>query len=190
MTLAANQAVTFTWLVVAAVWAVTAMGAKRSLRREPGASSLYHVLFMTGVFALLFRPDMRIGQLAIRILPSSPQAAYSGLALTVLGAAFAIWARITLGGNWSATVTVKENHSFVDRGPYRFVRHPIYTGALLAMLGTAIVYGEAGCFVAVVLAFVGWWLKTQREEEFMTQCFGGEYLRYQRDVKRLIPFVL
>ena len=185
-----NEAVTFLWLVLGAFWAITAVSAKRSLRREPSASRIYHVLFMTAVFALLFRQDLRIGQLGLRIVPASPQAAYTGLALTSLGAAFAILARSTLGGNWSATVTVKENHSFVHHGPYRVVRHPIYAGFLLAMLGTAVVYGEAGCFLAVALAFVGWWLKARIEEEFMTQQFGEDYRRYQKGVKQLIPFVL
>jgi len=185
-----NHAVTFPWLVLAAFWAVTAVSAKRPLRMESVASRLYHVLFMSAVFTLLFRHDARIGQLGLRVIPASPEAAYAGLALTTVGAAFAIWARSTLGGNWSATVTVKENHSFVQRGPYRLVRHPIYAGGLIAMLGTAVVYGEAGCFIAVVLAFVGWWLKARMEEEFMAQQFGEDYRRYQRSVKQLIPFVL
>ena len=185
-----NQAVTFPWLVLATFWVITAISGKRALRRESNASRLYHVLLMTAVFALLFRQGTRIGLLGLRIVPASPQAAYIGLALTSLGAAFAIWARSTLGGNWSASVTVKENHSFVHYGPYRLVRHPIYAGGLLAMLGTAVVYGEAGCFVAVALAFVGWWLKARIEEKFMTQQFGEEYRRYQKDVKQLIPFVL
>jgi protein-S-isoprenylcysteine O-methyltransferase Ste14 len=190
MTFTADHAITIPWLLLAAFWAITAVSAKKSLRSESTPSQLYHVLFMTGVFALLFRRDIRIGQLGVHVLPASAQVAYAGLVLTSLGATFAIWARSTLGRNWSGTVTVKENHSFVYHGPYRLVRHPIYAGGLLAMLGTAIVYGEAGCFLAVALAFVGWWLKTRREEEFMTQQFGEEYRRYQRNVKRLIPFVL
>lgn len=185
-----NQAVTFPWLVLAAFWVITAIGAKRPLRRQSSAARLYHLLFMTAVFALLFRLDLRIGLLGLPIIHDSPQAAYIGLTLTSVGAAFAIWARLTLGRNWSASVTVKENHSFVHYGPYRVVRHPIYAGGLLAMLGTAVVYGEAGCFVAVALAFVGWWLKARIEEDFMTQEFGEDYLRYQKDVKQLIPFVL
>ena len=184
-----HQAITFPWLVLGAFWAITAVSTKRTLRRESSASGLYHLVFMTAVFALLFRQDFRIGALGFRIV-ASPEAAYTGLMLTILGAALAIWARSTLGGNWSATVTVKENHSFVHRGPYRLVRHPIYAGGLFAMLGTALVYGEAGCFLAVALAFVGWWLKARIEEEFMTQQFGEDYRRYQRTVKRLIPFVL
>ena len=190
MQFSVNQAVTLPWLVLAAFWAITAVSAKRSLRRESSASRLYHVLLMTAVFALLFRPDLRIGPLGLRIFFAFPQAAYTGLALASLGAAFVIWARSTLGGNWSASVTVKENHSFVHYGSYRLVCHPIYAGGLLTMLGTAVVYGEAGCFVAVALAFVGWWLKARIEEEFMTQQFGEDYRRYQKDVKQLIPFVL
>jgi protein-S-isoprenylcysteine O-methyltransferase Ste14 len=189
MKLDLNQAVTFPWLVLAVVWLMTALRLKNPLRRESGVSRLYHLIVMTTVFALLFRHDARVGQLGLRILPASPAAAYTGLVLTSLGAAFAIWARSTLGGNWSASVTVKENHSFVRGGPYRLVRHPIYAGGLLAMLGTAIVYGEVGCFIAVVLAFLSWWLKARIEEEFMTQQFGEDYRRYQRSVKQLIPFV-
>jgi protein-S-isoprenylcysteine O-methyltransferase Ste14 len=185
-----TQAVTFPWIVVAVFWVVSAVGAKRPLRRESSASRLYHVLFMSAVFALLFRHDARMGRLGLRVVPASPEAAYTGFALTSMGAAFALWARSTLGRNWSANVTVKEDHSLVQRGPYRVVRHPIYAGGLLAMLGTAVVYGEAGCFVAVVLAFAGWWLKARIEEEFMVRQFGEDYRRYQRSVKRLIPFVL
>ncbi len=120
-----DQAVTFPWLVLAAFWVITAVSAKRPVRSESNTSRLYHVLFMAAVFALLFRHDARIGQLGLHVVPASPEAAYMGLALTSLGAAFAVWARSTLGGNWSATVTVQENHSFVQRGPYRLVRHPI-----------------------------------------------------------------
>jgi protein-S-isoprenylcysteine O-methyltransferase Ste14 len=184
-----HQAVALPWLGLALFWAITAAGAKRSLRKESSASRLYHVLLMIAAFALLFRADLRIDRLGWRLVPPAPAAAYIGLGLTLLGAGVAIWARSALGANWSAEVTVKENHSFVEGGPYRLVRHPIYAGGLLAMLGTAIVYGEAGCFVAVVLAFVGWWLKARREEEFMSQQFGDDYRRYQRNVRQLVPFV-
>ncbi|HXZ33984.1 MAG TPA: isoprenylcysteine carboxylmethyltransferase family protein [Terriglobales bacterium] len=190
MKLDLNQAVTLPWLALGAFWGITALGAKRALRTESGASRLYHLLFMTAVFALLFRQNLRIGQLGFRIIPASREIGYLGLALTYSGAAFALWARSTLGSNWSAMVSVKENHSFVELGPYRLVRHPIYAGLLLAMLGTALVYGEAGCFLAVILAFVGWWLKARMEEEFMIQQFGEQYRSYQRNVKQLIPFVL
>lgn len=184
-----REAITFTWLVLAAFYAITAFGAKKPVREESGASRLYHTLLMGTVFGLLFSQHFRIAQLGLRIV-TSPEAAYTGLALVVAGAAFAIWARFTLGGNWSARVTVKEDHSLVHRGPYRAVRHPIYAGALLAMLGTALAEGEAGCFLAVVLAFLVWWLKARMEEEFMTQQFGEKYRHYRRTTRQFIPFLL
>jgi len=185
-----NQAAIDVWLALAAVWLITATRAKAVVRTQAGASRLIHVLVMAAAFALLFRHDARIGPLAARIVAASGAAAYGGFALTVLGAAFAIWARLQLGTNWSAAVTVKHDHALVQRGPYRLVRHPIYAGGLAAMLGTALVFGEAGCFVAVALSFAGFWWKTRVEEEFMMQYFGADYSQYQRSVKRLIPFVL
>jgi protein-S-isoprenylcysteine O-methyltransferase Ste14 len=70
------------------------------------------------------------------------------------------------------------------------VRHPIYTGLLFAVIGTALVYGHARCFVGVLLIALGWWLKLRIEEQFMLQQFGDQYARYRREVRALIPFVL
>ena len=92
-----------------------------------------------------------------------------------------------LGRNWSGTVTVKENHELIRSGPYAIVRHPIYTGLLLAVLGTAIVFGEwrgllAFCFLTIALL-----LKLQREERFMEESFPDTYPSYRAQVPALIP---
>jgi protein-S-isoprenylcysteine O-methyltransferase Ste14 len=131
-----------------------------------------------------------VGPLAWRLLPAWPAIAWTGLALTVIGCAFAIWARLSLGRNWSGTVTVKEGHQLMRRGPYAVVRHPIYSGGLLALLGTALVVGELRGLLGVALAFLGWGTKLRLEEAFMSEQFGAEYTRYRREVKALIPFVL
>jgi protein-S-isoprenylcysteine O-methyltransferase len=123
-------------------------------------------------------------------VPESAGSAYAGLALTIAGAAFAVWARVFLGGNWSSSVTIKENHTLVRTGPYSVVRHPIYSGFLLAVTGTAIAAGEARSFLALVLIFVAFRLKLQVEEGFMIEQFGAEYEEYAHHVKALIPFVL
>jgi protein-S-isoprenylcysteine O-methyltransferase Ste14 len=94
-----------------------------------------------------------------------------------------------LGSNWSGTVTVKQNHELIRSGPYAIVRHPIYSGFLLGLLGTALSVGEARGLIALALAFVGWFVKARVEEQFMVEQFNGDYVRYIRDVKRLIPFV-
>jgi protein-S-isoprenylcysteine O-methyltransferase Ste14 len=113
-----------------------------------------------------------------------------GLALTFAGLAFAIWARMLLGGNWSSDVTLKRDHELIVVGPYRWVRHPIYTGILLALIGTALAVGEWRAVLAVVLAAAAFWRKLGIEEAVMRRQFGESYTRYGERVPALIPFVL
>jgi protein-S-isoprenylcysteine O-methyltransferase Ste14 len=114
----------------------------------------------------------------------------AGLAVTVLGAVFAIWARVTLGRNWSSVPQVKEQHELVVKGPYRIVRHPIYTGLILAVAGTGLALDKGiGLFMAV-LVFVSYWLKSRVEERLMMETFPEQYPEYRRRVKALIPGIL
>jgi protein-S-isoprenylcysteine O-methyltransferase Ste14 len=112
-----------------------------------------------------------------------------GLVTVLMGVVFSIWARVMLGGNWSNSVTVKEDHTLVRRGPYRIVRHPIYSGILLGMIGSALQRGEIRSFVGIVICGLSFWLKTRAEEQFMVQRFGEEYLQYCHQVKALAPFI-
>jgi protein-S-isoprenylcysteine O-methyltransferase Ste14 len=113
-----------------------------------------------------------------------------GAIVTIGGMLFCAWARAILRTNWSARVTIKENHELVRRGPYQIVRHPIYTGFLIGLLGTAFVYGFTGCFVGVLVIGFAFWVKSQTEEQFMMQQFGEQYLQYRRQVRALIPYIL
>ena len=167
------------WAAVGVVWLIGTLVSKQTARREPTSSRLLHMAIMVAVFALPFSARLHVGPLAWRFVPASPVIAWTGLALTAAGCAFAIWARLLLGGNWSSSVTVKQDHRLIRRGPYAIVRHPIYSGFLLGLLGTAL-----------ALASIGWRMKSRREEAFMTAEFGAEYTRYQDEVKALIPFVL
>lgn len=178
------------WIGVGIVWAVTAVRTKRTERVQSLGSRLIHLLLAVAGFTLLFKQGFGFGVLGRQVVPDSAAIAYTGLALTVAGLAFAIWARLLLGGNWSALVTIKRDHRIVRRGPYRVVRHPIYSGGLLAVLGTALVVGELRGLIALALIFTAWWLKLRLEEEFLEKQFGEEYVEYRRKVKALIPFVL
>jgi protein-S-isoprenylcysteine O-methyltransferase Ste14 len=113
-----------------------------------------------------------------------------GLSVTMTGVAFSIRARLTLGRNWSGTVQVKENHELVRRGPYRIVRHPIYSGLLLAMLGTAIAFGGWLGYLGFAVVLFAWKQKSLTEERFMSEQFGDDYACYKAKVKALIPGVL
>ena len=178
------------WIVVGIVWLAGAARTKRTAQAQSLGSRLLHTLLAAAAFALVFNPSLSVGPLAWRFVPNSAVIAYTGLALTVAGTVFAIWARVFLGRNWSSFVTIKEEHQMIQSGPYALVRHPIYSGFLLGLLGTALASGEVRALVALPIAFLAWWTKSRLEEKFMEQRFGDEYAAYRRRVKALIPFVL
>jgi len=149
---------------------------------------MYGALFALACI-LLFQP-WRLGPLDSRFVPGAQIYVVCGLLLTVAGVAFAIWARFALGRNWSGTVTIKQDHVLIRHGPYRFVRHPIYSGILLAMAGTALGYGRTPCLIGLGTALLSLWIKARKEEEFMIEQFGEQYSRYRREVKALIPSLL
>ena len=110
--------------------------------------------------------------------------------IVVAGAAFTVWARITLGRNWSAEVTFKQDHELIESGPYALARHPIYTGLIVMALGTAINYGRAIGFGLLVALCGGLWWKARQEERMMSRHFPGAYAEYKTRVRAIIPFVL
>jgi protein-S-isoprenylcysteine O-methyltransferase Ste14 len=179
----------YAWATLALVWLLAAFGSKRAARRQSSGSVISQVALMALTFSLLFTRQLRVGPLALRIEPESDLLAWAGVAITFAGIAFAIWARFYLGGNWSGTVTVKKDHTLVRGGPYSIVRHPIYSGLALAILGTALQIGELGGFVALVIAVFAWKQKSLLEEKFMVEQFASQYEQYRKEVKGLIPFV-
>ena len=178
------------WLVFVAVWVIAALSTKRTVYRETQAQRLrYWVLLAIACFLQFYGRRLPY-PLSIRILPHVALNAWAAAVLCVIGLSFAIWARVTLGRNWSGVVTLKEEHELVERGPYRFVRHPIYTGILTMFFATALAQGHLSGFVGTLLMFVSFWIKLGREEELMLQQFPERYRVYQQRAKRIIPFVL
>jgi protein-S-isoprenylcysteine O-methyltransferase Ste14 len=178
------------WLLVAIYWVVGIVHAKPTVKRESTLSSALHVAMSCAAVLLVWNPATGIGFLGHRLVSAAGWVQWLGLAVTICGCAFAIWARTCLGSNWSAMVTVKQNHELILRGPYTVVRHPMYSGFLLALAGTVIAVGEVRAFIGLGLAFIAFFLKTVAEERFMRQEFSGEYARYSQRVRRLIPFIL
>src|SRR5262249_30603247 len=126
--------------------------------------------------------------LGARLWPRSFGAYWCGVALLAAGLAFSVWARVRLGRNWSGTVTVKEGHELIRSGPYAWVRHPIYTGLITAVAGTAITFGTVRAFLGLLLVAAGLLRKLRAEERFMRETFPGEYERYSATVPALVPF--
>lgn len=178
------------WSVVGIVWLIAAVFAKPTKHIQSPFSRLFHIAVAGAAFALVFDPDTAIGPLAMRFVPDTLDVAWTGFMITVFAALFTIWARLYLGGNWSAVVTIKDNHELVRRGPYRLVRHPIYAGMLLGLAGTALVFGEYRCLAGLLVAFLSFLLKYKLEERYLVEEFGDAYRGYRKRVKALIPFVL
>ncbi len=150
---------------------------------------LGHVALSALAAALLAFPDRQVSWLDQRFLPGTMVIYWLGLIMLAAGVAFAVWARNYLGRNWSGSVTVKQDHELIRTGPYRFVRHPIYSGLLLAILGTAIAFGEWRGLLAFGLLTGSLLLKLRMEERFMSEIFPNEYARYRAEVPALIPFI-
>jgi protein-S-isoprenylcysteine O-methyltransferase Ste14 len=178
------------WIAFGVVWLLSAGLSKQTARSQSTGSRFLQGGLAASGFVVLFDRQIPLGPLDERFAPDLAVLAWIGFAITLAGVLIAIWARLVLGRNWSATITIKHGHEIVRRGPYAVVRHPIYSGTSLAMLGTAIYFGTFRGLLAVALTFAGWWLKSRMEEKFMLEQFGQEYREYQREVKALIPFVL
>jgi protein-S-isoprenylcysteine O-methyltransferase Ste14 len=176
------------WLVFIAVWIAMARGGKPVAERESSSSRLSHLLPLAIATYMLAR-HVPIAPLNDRFAPLSLWLVRLGAALTLAGVAFAVWARMMLAGNWSSDVTLKRDHELIVGGPYALVRHPIYTGILLALAGTALAVGEWRAALAVAIVALAFWRKLRVEEAFMRRQFGETYARYAAKVPALIPFV-
>jgi protein-S-isoprenylcysteine O-methyltransferase Ste14 len=178
------------WIVFVAIWLLAALSTKRTLYRESRAQRLRYWVLLVIAYLLLVHGQQLPYPLNLRIVPHAAPMGCAGALLCMLGLGLALWARVTLGRNWSGVVTLKEEHELVERGPYRIVRHPIYTGILTMSFATAVVLGHLAGFAGVLLMFVSFWIKLGREERLMLQQFPHRYAAYQQRVKRIIPFLL
>jgi protein-S-isoprenylcysteine O-methyltransferase Ste14 len=180
----------FPWYAFAAYWVITALRVKRTKALENAAHRLMTIAAVMLCFGLLFTERPWAGLLRRRFVPEAAWIEWTGVVLTCVGVAIAIWARYCLGQNWSARVALKEGHELIRSGPYASMRHPIYTGMLLMVAGTALVVGELRGILAVVLILAAHSLKALREERLMAAEFGEAYARYRRSSGFLFPRIL
>ena len=177
------------WTSWALYWWIASRSAKRTARKESLSSRLSYIAPLLVSIYLLAARDVAIPVLRERFVPALPSTFAIAALLTAAGLLFAAWARRHIAGNWSASVTVKEGHELVTTGPYSIVRHPIYTGLLLALVGSAIAVGEWRAVVALALAMFYFVPKLRLEERWMREQFGEAYRDYCERTRALVPFV-
>ena len=185
-----NNIIRGCWGVFIVVWLLAAIFSKRTIYREDRAQRLRYVIPIVIGWYLVIRGYRVAYPFNVRIIPHADIILLAAALLCICGVTFCFWARATLGSNWSGTVTLKEDHELIVRGPYQLVRHPIYTGLLAMVTATMMQQGRLAGIFGLILVFAGLWMKTNNEEELMGQQFPEQYGAYQSRVKRIIPFVL
>jgi len=185
----AGQFIALCYAIFLTYWIVAAFWTKRTAEKPAWS----HSWLIRGAAAAL------LAFLSRRTAPGSanqvlwgytPAIGAVAMALTALGLAVLVWARATLAGNWSADVVFKEDHELIERGPYRYVRHPIYSGVILMALGCVLWWGTTIAVAVAVVLPVVLWLKLSQEERLLTRHFPEAYPRYKSRVKALVPFVI
>lgn len=188
MKTAAHIVIPLLWLAWLAYWIWAARDVKQTTRREDARSrATYNIPVVIG--ALLIALPKTVVPLDGRFVTQAEGWQMLAMALTALGLGFAVLARLWLGRNWSSAVTVKADHELIRSGPYALVRHPIYTGVLLALIGTALFVGQWRALVGALLMTAAIVRKLSVEERFMADAFGEAYRRYRAEVPMLVPFL-
>jgi len=177
------------WAAWSLYWLISAGDTKATVRRESAASRASHLIPLVIGVLLIVVPQWFGNWLAGPPLPRSLTTYWAGVTAIVLGLLFTVWARVHLGRNWSGTVTLKDSHQLIRSGPYAWVRHPIYTGLLLAMLGSAVARNDWRSMVGFALVVASLVRKLRIEERFMREKFGEQYASYARDVRALVPWI-
>lgn len=186
-----NIAISVLWITFLLVWGIGMLTAKASVKRQSALSRIEHSIPVIASYLLIFDRGLWPHWLRQRFFPQSDTTLiWTGVLLTALGVGFAIWARSWIGSNWSGTVTIKDRHELIQGGPYRFVRHPIYSGMFLGYLGTALAFGEIRGLLGFPLLVLGFGMKLRMEETFMLQQFGVAYIDYKHRVKAVVPFLI
>jgi protein-S-isoprenylcysteine O-methyltransferase Ste14 len=175
------------WIVFLIYWAVGALKTRRTVRTESFVSR-YGILFSQIVgFVLLFSDEAGIGILGHKVLPRTYALDITGVALTWVGIALALWARWHLGQYWSARITVKEDHKLIRTGPYARLRHPIYSGVDLAAIGSALAIDRWRCLVGICLIILAHSIKAKREETILSAQFGADFREHCQHTGFLLP---
>lgn len=181
-----NILVACIWIIFIAYWIISSIHMKKTRIRRNGMLGgwiprislliIILILWMVPYFSRIIVQEI----MSLQII---------GLAIFIFGIIVAIWARRTLGSNWSSNLEIKQEHELITTGPYRLVRHPIYTGVIIGLMGTFLVFGKLNILILLVIISAGMIARARIEDGLMEKQFPDKYPDYKRRVKSLIPYV-
>jgi protein-S-isoprenylcysteine O-methyltransferase Ste14 len=182
-----SSAIELSWIVFLLFWVVSARNAGTPVRRDTSRArfTINIILLIGGV--LLSGGIIALGPLDRHFVEAVAWASGIAMVFVVGGLALAVWARIHLGRFWTGDVGIVDRPELIREGPYARIRHPIYTGVLLAAAGTALGIGEIRAVIGFALLFVGLYWKALREEGFLLRAFGRTYEEYRERAGFLLP---
>jgi protein-S-isoprenylcysteine O-methyltransferase Ste14 len=172
------------WFIPAIYWEIAPRS--QTAVKEPMRTRSVHLVLTSLAQLLVFLP---VPGLRTRFMPLSTAVWIGGLAIEAMAVVLTVWARRALGKNWSGAIATNVDHELIRTGPYRSVRHPIYTGILGTYLGATIVSGEVHALLGLVLVLIAYARKIRMEEAHLHAAFGPAYADYTQHSWRLIPRV-
>ena len=175
------------WILWGAYWYISSKFVTETKETEGLFRRLQHLVPIVIGLALIFYGSSQ--NFLSGVFHYSVFWKFVGVAITLMGLSFAVWARIHLGCYWSGTITLKEGHHLIQSGPYRLVSHPIYTGFLAGALGSAIASGTIDAVAGLIIIVIAYLVKIKREEVVLLKEFGQEYADFKTSVSALIPYV-
>jgi protein-S-isoprenylcysteine O-methyltransferase Ste14 len=178
-----DHVIRLSWMLVMTIWLALAFESSQPVEAKKDRRSDISVWIVSIGWVVLLLPRFNGPQLIPRIAFMR----FVGFGLIIIGLVFAVWARFYLGSNWDAYISLSLHHKLVRGGPYAIVRHPIYSGFMLALAGSVLNFGHLRSLIATLMVALAWMYKSTLEEAFMKDHFGMEYNAYCHDVKRFIP---
>lgn len=176
------------WGLFFSYWLYAAIRKRKAAkRRESVIGRMGQLLPMAAAYILMFRYASHRGWLGMRFIPRAMEIEVLGAVLTAAGLGMAIWARSCLGANWSAQVSIRADHELIRTGPYRWIRHPIYTGMLIGLAGTALILGENRGILSFAIAAASFYFKARKEESFLALEFGSRFQEHTRHTGMFLP---
>jgi protein-S-isoprenylcysteine O-methyltransferase Ste14 len=174
------------WFLFAVFWLILRKRVNKNIYEQTAEQKLLAIANFTFYFALLYWPLFFAPE---RHTFQSDASGVIGLIICIVGVLLSVWSRLIAGKDWSSRLAIKETYNLITKGPYNIVRHPVYTGFILGLLGSAIAIGHLSGFIALGIMLSGLIAKIGQEEKVLSSRFPDDYESYQTRSKKLIPFI-